>query len=251
MHALEIGADDYLVKPFSMKELVARVRRGGSAGRAGAGGASGRADRGRGAAGRPAERAGVRGWRERRADADGVPAPVCAGARAGPRGDARRAAAAGLGSPRHATATAPSTSSSASCARRSTARSAATPSSRPATASATSSSPRRSSSARQVEEYSEPRGMLAAPAGVCEETRSRCGQVAVEVEREHLEPRPERASGGPVVPIAGDVGNRRPVRLGADRDVQLHGVAAPSCRSGRPSLRDHTSRRLLRGHVLG
>ena len=33
MHALEIGADDYLVKPFSMKELVARVqaavRRGG------------------------------------------------------------------------------------------------------------------------------------------------------------------------------------------------------------------------------
>ena len=26
MHALEIGADDYLVKPFSMKELVARVR---------------------------------------------------------------------------------------------------------------------------------------------------------------------------------------------------------------------------------
>ena len=35
MHALEIGADDYLVKPFSMKELVARVRvasrRGGHA----------------------------------------------------------------------------------------------------------------------------------------------------------------------------------------------------------------------------
>ena len=34
VHALEIGADDYLVKPFSMKELVARVtaagRRGGS-----------------------------------------------------------------------------------------------------------------------------------------------------------------------------------------------------------------------------
>src|SRR4051794_29241958 len=33
VHALEIGADDYLVKPFSMKELVARVgaaaRRGG------------------------------------------------------------------------------------------------------------------------------------------------------------------------------------------------------------------------------
>src|SRR5438046_3427685 len=26
IHALEIGADDYLVKPFSMKELVARVQ---------------------------------------------------------------------------------------------------------------------------------------------------------------------------------------------------------------------------------
>jgi DNA-binding response OmpR family regulator len=28
VHALEIGADDYLVKPFSMKELVARVQAG-------------------------------------------------------------------------------------------------------------------------------------------------------------------------------------------------------------------------------
>ena len=26
VHAFEIGADDYLVKPFSMKKLVARVR---------------------------------------------------------------------------------------------------------------------------------------------------------------------------------------------------------------------------------
>src|SRR6476659_6739855 len=26
VHALELGADDYLVKPFSMRELVARVR---------------------------------------------------------------------------------------------------------------------------------------------------------------------------------------------------------------------------------
>ena len=32
VHALEIGADDYLVKPFSMKELAARV---GAAARAG------------------------------------------------------------------------------------------------------------------------------------------------------------------------------------------------------------------------
>ena len=31
VHALEIGADDYLVKPFSMKELVARVQRGRAA----------------------------------------------------------------------------------------------------------------------------------------------------------------------------------------------------------------------------
>ena len=34
MHALEIGADDHLVKPFSMKELVARVQVAARRGRA-------------------------------------------------------------------------------------------------------------------------------------------------------------------------------------------------------------------------
>src|SRR3989440_11851989 len=32
VHALQIGADDYLVKPFSMRELVARVRAAGRRG---------------------------------------------------------------------------------------------------------------------------------------------------------------------------------------------------------------------------
>ena len=65
IHALEIGADDYLVKPFSMKELVARVRvaaRRGvraqdvHAGEAGAGGAPDRSP----------ERPGLPGRGERR-----------------------------------------------------------------------------------------------------------------------------------------------------------------------------------------
>ena len=66
VHALEIGADDYLVKPFSMRELVARV---GAAARRGvqpAGRAARRAGRDRGAADRPARGAGVRRRPERR-----------------------------------------------------------------------------------------------------------------------------------------------------------------------------------------
>ena len=67
INALELGADDYLVKPFSMKELVARVRRGRPARHARAGAAARRGDQRRGAAARPAQRPGLRRRRERRA----------------------------------------------------------------------------------------------------------------------------------------------------------------------------------------
>ena len=99
VHALEIGADDYLVKPFSMSELVARVR--------------------------VAARRGVRAQEVQRGetieieelvvdprsfqayvdgenvalDADRVPAPVRPRLRAGPRPDEGRAAAEDLGPP--------------------------------------------------------------------------------------------------------------------------------------------------------
>ena len=100
VHALEIGADDYLVKPFSMKELMARV---GAAARRGT----------RAQDPRRGDEIVIEELRldtknvqayvddaERRPDADGVPAPLRARARAGARAHARRAAAAGLGPPR-------------------------------------------------------------------------------------------------------------------------------------------------------
>ena len=97
VHALEIGADNYLVKPFSMKELAARVR---AAARRGVSEAEPR----RGDAIQieelrldPQQRPGVRGRDERRADADGVPSARHARAGKGTRPHAGRAAPAGLG----------------------------------------------------------------------------------------------------------------------------------------------------------
>ena len=73
VHALEIGADDYLVKPFSMKELVARVsavaRRGTRAERPEEGEAIEVEE-----LDRPSPSAGVRRRRERGADPHGVSA---------------------------------------------------------------------------------------------------------------------------------------------------------------------------------
>ena len=96
VHALEIGADDYLVKPFSMKELVARVQ---AAARRGAQPAqeSRRRDRARGAEDRPPRGAGIRRRGECGADPHGVQADLHACARAGPRRDTRRAPPEDLG----------------------------------------------------------------------------------------------------------------------------------------------------------
>ena len=153
VHALEIGADDYLVKPFSMKELVARVRAAARRGVRLAGDGARRADRDRGAEDRPARGAGLRRRRERRPHADGVPPALPARARPRPRRDARRAAAE-AGAAARRTATARSTSSSGGCARRSTAGRRATRSSRRGTASATSSTRCRRKTRRRTSRHS-------------------------------------------------------------------------------------------------
>ena len=100
VHALEIGADDYLVKPFSMKELVARVQRRVAARWARAVRGARRSDRDRGAPHRPAQRPGLPRRSERRPDADRVPAALRPRARARPGRQPRRAAPEALGPPR-------------------------------------------------------------------------------------------------------------------------------------------------------
>ena len=102
VHALEIGADDYLVKPFSMRELVARV---GAAARRGVRPAEDRR-------GEPIEIEELRidprevqafvDGRSAVADADRIQAALHARARSRPRRHARRALAEGLGTARNA-----------------------------------------------------------------------------------------------------------------------------------------------------
>ena len=140
VHALQIGADDYLVKPFSMKELVARVQASARRGVRGVPEDRGEKLGDRGARDRPPLRPGFRGRSQRGADPDRVPA-LCTRSpwiRAASRAATSCCSGSGAAAPR--TAIAPSTSASAGCARRSTSRPRSTRSSRPATASATSSS---------------------------------------------------------------------------------------------------------------
>ena len=128
VHTLGIGADDYLAKPFGMRELVARVQaalrrsRAGMADERGASRSRSRACASTPTSAAPSCREPTDEVRSTRAHADRVPAAAGAGAQgAGPRAHPRRAAAARLGHARTGTATARSTCACASCARSSTA----------------------------------------------------------------------------------------------------------------------------------
>ncbi len=120
VHALEIGADDYLVKPFSMKELVSTGRRCRPARHARAGLAAWRRARDRGAPARPAQRSGVRRRYERRPHADRVPPALCARPRPAAACSLATSSSSASGVAVRRIATGRSTSSCGSCARRST-----------------------------------------------------------------------------------------------------------------------------------
>ena len=119
INALELGADDYLVKPFSMKELAARVAPPPGGARVPRASARRARSRSRSSA-RSRERAGVRGRPECRADTDRVPAQYALALEQG-RVLTRDELLQRVWGRRARTVTGRWTSSSASCARRSTA----------------------------------------------------------------------------------------------------------------------------------